>query len=309
MAKMYFYKFNINSEIYNVYANPELQNEILNKVYKEIDSNLNVFWEYKTEEETNNIVEYKFCDIDKDPDNFIITGRLVKIYDGESQSYDRKKDTVETVFEEDRAASATFCFDLANEEIAFITRVGFRYLQFGKVFKDLLEERFPEDAFELVLEKNVGQLKEKVYGLNRIIKVDSIMVPPNANENEFKTLLGTTVEEFKETKATKYHQGLEIPAKGKKSIDSKTTFFDRLFYAVGKGYASMTVEGRDGENQKITVNSDEDTPYRDSIPDHEKDSIGAFKERAQTGIAKLLRDKQLVNLRSDNSEEGEGTEK
>lgn len=230
---------------------------------------------------------------------------MVKIYDGESQSYDRENDTVETVFEEDRAASATFCFDLVHEEIAFITRVGFRYLQFGRVFKLLLEQRFPEDSFELVLEKNVGQLKNKVYGLSRVIKVDSIMVPPNANENEFETLLGTTVEEFKETKATKYHQGIEIPAKGKKSIDAKTKFFDRLFYAVGKGYASMVIEGRNGENEKVTLDSDTDTPYREPIPDREKDSIGAFKERAQLGIAKLLRDKESVTLRSDIIEEGD----
>lgn len=91
MAKMYFYKFNINAEIYNVYAEPALQKEILNEVYSVIDTNLNVFWEYKNDDGGTNIVEYKFCDIDKDIDNFIITGRLVKIYDGESQSYDRKK--------------------------------------------------------------------------------------------------------------------------------------------------------------------------------------------------------------------------
>lgn len=305
MAQMYFYKFNINAKIYDVYAKPELQDDILGNVYREIDSNLKAFWEYNNADGGKNIVEYKFCDIDKDPDQFIITGRLVKIYDGESQSYDRKNDTVKTKYEEDRAESATFCFDLLHEEIAFITRVGFRYLQFGEIFKLLLEKKFPEDSFELILEKNVGELKSKVYDLSRIIKVNSVMVAPNANESEFSELLGTTVEEFKETKATKYQQGIEISARGKNTINVKTKFFDRLFYAAGKGYATILVEGRDAENQKVSVDSDTDTPYKEPIPDREKDSIIAFKERAQKGITKLLRDKQSMRLESGDGKDGE----
>lgn len=54
---------------------------------------------------------------------------------------------------EDRAAGVTFHFDLINKEIAFITRQGFGDLQFGIYFKLLLEKKFPEDSFELILEK------------------------------------------------------------------------------------------------------------------------------------------------------------
>lgn len=70
------------------------------------------------------------------------------------------------------------------------------------------------------------------------------MIPPNANEDEFKTLFGASVEEFKETGATKYNQGMEVPAKGKKSISARTRFFDRIFYATGKGYAKLKVEDK-----------------------------------------------------------------
>lgn len=304
VAKVYFYKFNINSEIYDVYADETLQDIILQKVFSEITTDLTVLEEYKDEDSgEDKIVEYKFCDINKDPDNLIISGRLVKIYDGEAQSYDRKKDTVDTIYEQDRAASATFSFDIRREEIAFITRVGFRYLQFGKYFKMLLEQRFPENSFELILEKNVGLLKEKVYALKRVLKVNTVIIPPNANEDEFKTLLGASVEEFKETRATKYFQGVEISSKGKRTINPKAKFFQRMFYAVGKGYANMTVEGRNHENVKVTVDSDEETPYRDTIPDNEKDSILAFKERSAISITKLLADKSVVTLRSDKEDD------
>lgn len=302
VAKVYFYKFNINSEIYDVYADETMQDKILGSVYAAISSDLSILEEYKDGKEEKN-VEYKFCDIEKDPNNLIVTGRLVKIYDGEAQSYDRKRDTVDTVYEEDRAASATFCFDIRREEIAFITRVGFKYVQFGKYFKLLLEEKFPENSFEFILEKNVGELKEKIYSLKRVLKVSTTIIPPNANEKEFENLLGASIDEFKETRATKYYQGMEISAKGNRTINPKAKFFQRMFYAVGKGYANMKVEGRNNENVKVTVDSDNDTPYRDSIPDNEKDSIIAFKERAQISITKLLFDKMAVTLESDGEHE------
>lgn len=308
MAQMYFYKFNINSQIYNVYKNPMLQNKILNEVFAAINSEMSYIYGYEEQEqEDDRNIEYKFCDLFKDDEKLRVTGRLVKIYDGEEERYDREKDTVESVFEEDRAASATFYFDLMNEEIAFITRQGFGHLQFGKYFKLLLESAFPEDSFELVLEKNIGQLKERIYGLDRVIKVECEMIPPNANEEEFEMLLGASVDEFKETKATKYIQGMEVSVKGKKTILAKTKFFNRIFYAVGKGYAELKVEGRDKQNQKVTINSDIDAPYKLPIPDKEKDSIPAFRERAEINVAKLLYDKSLVQLENSggNNEETE----
>lgn len=308
MAQMYFYKFNINSEIYDVYKDDSLQQKILEIVFAKIDSNLS--YKVRSSEEEKG-TEYKFCDLAKNADNMTITGRLVKIYDGETESYDRKKDTVKQIYEEDKAASATFYFDLRNEEIAFITRQGFGYKQFGTCFKTLLETVFPENAFELILEKNVGQLKEKIYIMNRVIKVNSVMVPPNANEDEFKTLLGATVDEFKDTKATKYVQGLEVSARGTNSINVKTKFFDRIFYAIGKGYAKLSVEGRNAFNEKITVDSDEDAPYKLPISEKEKDSIPAFMEKATVNINALLYNKSMMRLENsgDENNEDEGTQK
>lgn len=302
MAKMYFYKFNINSEIYDVYENPDLQLLILRNVFTAIKTDLRTSQYYKDDDGNERVTEYKFCDLEKDEDNLIITGRLVKIFDGEVQSYDREKDTVETRYESDRAASATFTFDVLHEEIAFITRLGLGYLQFGMYFRLLLEEIFPENAFELVLEKNVGYLREKVYALNRVLKVTSTIIPPNANEKEFGNLLGASVEEFKETGSTKYTQEIEVSPRGKRTINPKTRFFDRIFYAVGKGYATMHIEGRDHNNEKVSIDSDEDAPYRSTLPEKEKDSIIAFKERANTGITQLLIDKQKMTLPSESGE-------
>lgn len=304
MAQMYFYKFNINAEIYNVYRNEELQNEILNKVFSEIDSEMSYVYGFE-EGENGKIVEYKFCDLLKSSDDLTVTGRLVKIYDGEVESYDRANDTVKQIYEEDRAASATFYFDLMKEEIGFITRHGLGYIQFGEYFTKLLENRFPEGSFKLILEKNVGELRQKIYKMDRVLKVSCTMIPPNSNEKEFDNLLGATVEEFKETGATKYTQGMEIPAKGKNTIKIKSKFFERIFYAVGKGYADLNAEGRDKNNEKVTVNSDEDTPYKLPVPEQEKDSITAFREHGQNNVNKLLSDKALIKMKSVGDIDGE----
>lgn len=308
MAQMYFYKFNINSEIYDVYRDEELQNRILQNVFKAITQDISYKNDYKDADGVERIIEYKFCDLEKDIDKLMITGRLVKIYDGESQKYDRDRDTVETRFEEDKAASATFCFDLRNEEIAFITRIGLGYIQFGEYFKNLLELSFPEDSFELILEKNVGLLRDKVYAVERILKMKSTIIPPNANEKEFALLLGATVDEFKDTEATKYTQIIEVPAKSKKKINAKTKFFDRLFYAIGKGYADMWLEGKDGQNNKVIIESNEDAPYHQPIPEKEKDSILAFKERSEIEITKLLRDKTLLKVNDDDEDDEDDEE-
>lgn len=308
MAQMYFYKFNINSDIYDVYRDATLQEKVLNKVFESITSDFTCTQDYKEPDGLEKTVEYKFCDLEKDISTLKVTGRLVKIFDGETQTYNRIKDTVDIKYEEDKAASATFCFDILNEEIAFITRQGLRYLQFGKYFMDLLEMKFPENSFKLVLEKNVGELRSKVLGINRILKMSSEMIPPNANEEEFGILLGASVDEFKETKATKYSQSIEVPVKGKNAINPNTKFFERLFFAIGRGYATMTVEGRDKENTKVIVNSDEDAPYKIPIPEKEKDSITAFKERASLGITKLIRDKSKLKLRETGEIDG-GEEK
>ena len=254
--------------------------------------------------ESDTITEYKFCDLEKDIDTLTITGRLVKIFDGETQTYNRIKDTIDLKYEEDKAESATFCFDVLKEEIAFITRRGLGYLQFGKYFVNLLEMKFPQNSFELILEKNVGNLKSRVFEINRILKMSAIIVPPNANEDEFEKLLGASVPEFRETEATKYTQIIEVSAKSKKSINAQSKFFERVFYASGKGYATMSVEGRDSNNQKVIVDSDKDTPYIYPIPNREKDSIIAFKELAEKGFEKLLYEKSKMEIRGEEEVNG-----
>lgn len=289
MAFMYFSKFNINSQIFDVYKEPALQGKILNLVFQRIDNTA----EIEVEEDE---CRYKFCDIIKDYDNLTVVGRLVKIFDGEEQSYDAEKDTVATIWQQDKAESSTFCFDLKTEQIAFIIRRGLKYRQFNKYFKLLIEKHFPEDAFEVYLENNIGELKKKIGAMQRILSIESTIVPPNANEAEYDLLFGATREEIKASGATLYKQGLEITAKSKKSLMINNNLVNRMFYAISKGYGELVAKGRDGNNTPITVKSDEDAPYVAPIPEQEKDSLTAFRERALPVINQLVAEKKLRTM-------------
>lgn len=305
MAQMYFSKFNINSEIYEVYKDENLKDKILKKVFKVMDDDKIYVETDKSADEEDKSVTYKFCDLKKDKDSMSITGRLVKIFQGELQSYDEKNDTVNTRNADNCAASATFFFDLKNEEIAFITRNSLGYNQFNNYFKILIDSYFEDFSFEIFLENNVGELKKKLYSMKRVLSVESVIIPPNANHQDFDEIFGPTKEEFEESGATKAISKVEVPAKGNKKINIKGSYFNRILLAIKKGYATLTVKGQDDNNESNTITSEEHAPYKKTIPEKEKDNLTLFKDRAIVCIRQLLNDK---SLKEDDEIDGEKQE-
>lgn len=308
MAQMYFSKVNINSEIFSVYKDENLKNRILDDAFNKMNT------EESYEEKDNNALDgeeilcrYKFCDLEKDYTERTITGRLVKIYPAEIQSYNSEKDTVDTKKTNDSAASCTFYFDARTEQIAFITRNNFGYNQFNNYFKILLEKIVKDISFELFLETNIMEFKEKIKRLQKILSMDVIIVPPNANTYEFQDLFGITAQEFEESGATIYEQKLQIPSKAKRGLNVDGSFFERMFFGVGKGYGEMTVKGKNKDNLIQTITSKEDAPHKEPIPDEEKDSIIAFRERAKEFVLALVARKNMLKIRELDSTLEEGT--
>lgn len=295
MAQIYFSKFNINSEIYDVYSDESLKDKILDDVLNSIGSDLMHYEDDNTELEKDSIIKYKFCNLEKNYEDRSVTGRLVKIYRGEIQSYDN--DTVNTEGADNCAASCTFHFDLKTEQIAFITKSRLGYKQFNKYFKILIEKHMEGYTFEIFLETNIDELKEKINKLSKIIEIGVTIIPPNASTDDFKNLFGATSEEIAESKATRYTQKLEIPTKNKEGLNHNGAFLNRMMYGVGKGYGQMVVKGKDKDNTTVTITSDEDAPYKETIPDKEKDNIMAFAEKAKNYIVNLVQKKNLLKIK------------
>lgn len=302
MAQIYFSKFNINSEIYKVYDDDSLKDKILKDVFDKMDEHARHTEKEKRRGEEEKDVTYKFCDLKKDEKNKTICGRLVKIYEGELQSYDVEKDTVITSNANNCAASSTFYFDLKNEELAFITRNALGYNQFNKCFKALVEKYFEDITFEIFLENNIGELRKKLNAMSRILSVESVIIPPNANHDDFSKIFGPTKEEVKESGATKVISKMEVSAKSKNKLNIDTDYFKRVLLAIKKGYASLTAKGRDENNENCTVTSEEDAPYKATISDKEKDDLEYFSLKAGTELEKLLKSKQSeeINVKEGN---------
>lgn len=303
MAQMYFSKFNINSDIFEVYEDRKLVDKILSDVMTAINDEHYYIETIKDSEGNQKEVKYKFCNIIKDYNVYTVTGRLVKIFEGELQSYDEENDTVVTINASDCAVSATFFFDIQHEEIAFITRIGLGYNQFNYHFKALIEKYVKDYSFEIFLENNIGELKKKLYDMSRIITVDTTIIPPNLDEEDYNDLFGVTAEEFKESGATKYKQKLEVSKKEGKSINIKAKFFNRILYGISKGYGELIAHGRNRSGEITTVTSSEDAPYKIGFPDSEKDSLLAFQERASGSIISLLAYKQTHKLDNFNEKD------
>lgn len=70
----------------------------------------------------------------------------------------------------------------------------------------------------------------------------------------------------------------------------------------------MVVEGRNKNNEKITLNSDEDAPYKLPIPESEKDSISAFREHGKCNLSILLKDKALIQMQDNGEVNGDKEE-
>lgn len=318
MAQIYFSKFNINSEIYAIYKDDKLKEKILDDILEKIDTetiieesvedkgNKGIEEIQESEENEDKIYRYKFCNLEKNYDNRTVTGRLVKIFKGEVQSYDEEKDTINIEEKDDCASSCTFHFDLKREQIAFITRRDFGYKQFNKYFKELVETYFENISFEIFLENNIDDLKEKIYSFSKLLSVEIVIIPPNASTNDFDTLFGTSKKDVEESNATKYTQRLDVSTKSPNGINARTNFFDRMFFGIAKGYGQITAKGKNNFNQLMTVTSDEDAPYKRPILDVEKDSIIAFKEKANDYIIELV--SQKMELKLDENKPNQGAE-
>lgn len=302
MPNMYFSKFNINSEIYEVYDRKITKDEILNRILEKIDTT-HIYSEFRKDVEygerckeikklnqeiIKNHPRYKFCDLEKDKKSRTITGKLVKIYNGEIENYVEDKDTVESKWSSDCVNSCMFYFDLEKEEIAFTVRRGFGYRQFNKYFKALIETYFDNMSFKIFLETNTTELKNELNKIDRILKIEVTLIPPNANSNDFNSLFGPTGEELKSTCASTYKQEISVSARSKKKLNINNTFIDRIMWGIEHGYGKLVANGLNRKNEKVRVSNEETAPYVKILTDNERNDIESFKEIAQRDIQELV---------------------
>lgn len=280
MAYMYFAKVNVNDEIFKVYNEPMLLQELLSKLMANLNSSTRI-------ELPKDKGIIKFITIEKDVERRNVYGRLIKVFKDDIKVYDPKKDDVEDLPTDKLARSATFFFDVAHEIVTFTTGQYFGYKQFCSFFELLLNACMGEGAFKVFLLTDEEVFKEKLKYFNKITKINVIMVPQNPGRSDFECMFANT-EAVLSTNARYYEQTFRADGKSEIGLNINNDYMDNTINGVVSGYGDMIVEGIGVDAQKTSVTSIADAPERMSIPNVEKNSIPAIVERGKEGIVKVL---------------------
>lgn len=276
MSNVLFAKFNVNDQIYDVYSDKSLLDQILSKIYINVNQDFSIIDKEGT---------YKFTALDKNPDTFVINGRVVHYGPGTHVTYDPSIDDVTETVEDNKAAYVTFSFDVKSEIIGFVPKRDFGHKQFLKRFKNLIEKTAEVEGIQLFLETDTEKLTERIKYIDKVNELTVRLIPPNNDREDFKALFGAEAEELEKTGATRFFIRLFSTTTGK--IEVTSHYVKKLIRAVGLGYGQIFVKGKNKSGEKVTVRSEEDAPYLRPISDINKDSIPEVAEKTRAGVVEL----------------------
>jgi hypothetical protein len=281
VSTVFFAKFNINEKIYEVYDGKVSLDDLLKKVFLGMETDIEL--EETVNKKTTN---YKFITLDKDPDSFIVNGRLVAYAPGVHVSYDEETDNVIETHDNKKATYVTFSFDIRRETIGFVPKNDFGRKQFIDRFAQLIENLIPEvGEIELILEKDKQLLNEKISTINHVEEIRIHLIPPNNDKKLFESLFGLNSDDLAETGGNRFT--FNIRGTAEKGINVASSFIKNLINGVVVGYGKLSARGRNTSGEAVTVSSEDKALYTRGIPEFNKDSIPAIAEKTRAGYMTL----------------------
>lgn len=306
MGKLYFAKFNINSNI-NEISDDDIT-YILNKLYNSIDDKKDykkdVPVRYRDEEGetqyTFNTERYNFSQIDKDDETKSITGWIVRRMPTHTEEFDEEdRVSIPTVLD-NTSASTMFYINFEEEIITFTTKGRFGYLQIMDSFEKLFEIYLEDISFKIYLIKNPFDIDEALDRMKVVHKITTTLIPPNAaNRSALEQLFEEKTAEFKDTNITSETTTWETDKKNKKGINKSSERFKNFISIIKafaqRGYGSTEMEGTNSEGTQIEFDFDKDAPYVEFISDDNKDDRTTIIKVSNQGISKLAAKRTLDN--------------
>lgn len=272
MANIYIAKLNVNEKIYEVYNNKIQLSKLLEGLYSELDDK-------KIIENENNEVRYKIVDIEKDPQNFIITGRFLRIFKSQTQDfYDSNQDTVVEKELGDKADYIAFTFYVKREIIAFVPKQTFTRQQFLKIFKDFITHSYPEiGEVNLQIKYDNASIDEKFNKIKVLKKVEVVIVPPNGDEDLWEGLQNIE-KDLKETEAK--NMSISLEATKRKPLKKASNLVKGFLKFVKNQYGDLEANGYDVNNNEVNIDTinDEKLIKKYTIRESEKNSPNEINE-------------------------------
>ncbi|MGZ9614686.1 hypothetical protein [Staphylococcus epidermidis] len=272
MANIYIAKLNVNEKIYEVYKNEIQLSKLLENLYYSLDDKKILKNEF-------NEVRYKIVDIEKDPNNFIISGRFLRIFKSQTQDfYDSNKDTVVEKALGDKAEYVPFTFYVKREIIAFVPKQTFTRKQFLKIFKEFITYSYPEiGEVNLQIKYDNTSIDKKFKKIKVLKNVEVVIVPPNGDEDLWEGLKNVE-RDLKETEAKKMSISLE--ATKKKPLKKTSNLVKGFLKFVKNQYGELEAIGYDAQNNEVNIDTinDEKLIQKYKIRESEKNSPNEIKE-------------------------------
>jgi hypothetical protein len=298
VAKLYFAKLNINSNINKI--NNEEINKILNELYQLIDDqkdykkDIPVKYTDDDGEEQITFREeyYNFSQIEKDMDSKVITGWLVRrmpTYIEEFDAAERKSNP--TVYD-NTSASTMFYLNLEKEIITFTIKSRLRQLQIKDAFEKLLGNYIPNIGFKVHLITNPFDIDDMLKKMKKVHKLTTILIPPNAaNRTAMQKLMKEKSKELKAANLTTETIIWESDKKNNEGINKRSKRFRDLIKVIKafleKGYGKTELEGENVKGEEITFDSDTNAPFTEIISDVNKEDRITIKRISEEGILRL----------------------
>lgn len=285
MPYIYLSKVNLNSKIYKVYDRSLSLGDVLSEMFINIgDAKVHEENVMKKYEDINgkikkSIVVEKYCfnSLEKDFDNSIIRGQVIRTYPHWMEEYDDvTKEIKKKVIDE--SSSIYFYFDLSKEYIGFCTRSKFGYNQFNKAFKNLLEKHMDNYGLEVFLQKDKSKFEKKLERFTRVNKIVATLIPPNANEDDIEKLKANSneIKSYEDANITKAKVEYSVSKYSECGLNMQSKMLKNAISQITLGYGDMNVHGINKKGEEDVVRANQDAALVSFISDDDNANKQTF---------------------------------
>ena len=274
MSTLYTAKFNINENIHKVEKGELELNNLLNTIFKELNQ------QDKVTDTHDEDITYKFVNLDRDYDSMILTGRMIKYYDGVNSRYIEEEDTVIDEHTSNKADYITFSFDFKTEIVGFVPKRSFSKEAFMNFFELLVAKMVPEVGIVvLVLVVDAAELDAKFKKIDLLKEIQIDIIPENNDGPELASMIEILIDPLKDSNAQ--HMSINLKGTKREPLIKKSELVSNFRGMAKKAYARFIAVGYKKNGESYNIDTRKDTLLKRNILDNEKDSMPAIKELTQ----------------------------
>jgi len=306
MVKVYYAKFNINSDLKDLKEKGKLEEVLrqflknLQKKYKDFNYEKEIQYKEEDPKSGEKVIRtytdiYHVSQLEEVIKNeqVFLRGNIVREHPKKIEKFDKEKDALIDTGIEKVAFEAPFVFHLPTETIAFTERQSFGKNQIIEALENIFEQVLDEYSIAIYLREDTRLFVDRLKELEKIEYFEVELVSPNFCEEEMDALKEEAREigkKMDEEGITKKVTSLESKNKESNGIKKDGKIFKgnlREYEVMSSlGYAKSQVKG-EVNNQEVSWTSEEMAPITTEISPEERDSWADFIKHVFSKVRNL----------------------